>query len=65
MSRNARTADRRKRREAEWQVECEAREREQRRKDALSMYDRIEECSVDADLKDVLHRMAVHVGLED
>lgn len=65
MSRNARAADRRKRREAEWQVEYEAREREQSRKDALPMYDRIEECRVDADVKDILHRMAVHVGLED
>lgn len=61
MSSPARRAERRREREAEY----EARMAEQHRKGALSMFMRIEESDASEDVKDILHRIAQHVGLED
>lgn len=36
----------------------EARQAERNRKEALSMYERIEEADLSSDLKDILHRLA-------
>lgn len=41
-----------------------ADEEEQRRKNSLSMWERIEESDASADVKDILHRMAEFLGLE-
>jgi hypothetical protein len=43
---------------AAWEVEQEKRAAEQRRKDDLSMWERIEEADLHPDLKDILHRLA-------
>lgn len=41
-----------------------ARQAEQHRKDSLDMWSRINEAEASEDVKDILHRIAVHVGLE-
>lgn len=51
-------------REAQWEQESMARAVEHARKEALSMWERIEESDASADVKDILHRIATHVGLE-
>ena len=38
--------------------------KEQARKDALCMYDRIAESDASSDVKDILHRLAEELGLE-
>jgi predicted CopG family antitoxin len=55
---------RRKEKEAAWEVEYAAREAERRRKEDLDIFDRINESDASEDVKDILHRMAAHVGLE-
>lgn len=57
--------ERRARQEAEFNAEYEKRQREVARKAALTMWERIEEAEASDDVKDILHRIAVHVGLED
>jgi hypothetical protein len=52
-------------RNAQWAREQEAMERERHRKDALIMYDRIEESDASDDVKDILHRIAEQCGLEN
>lgn len=47
------------------QRESEERERERWRKNELSMFTRIEEADASEDVKDILHRMAQHMGLEE
>ncbi len=56
--------ERRKQRQLEWEAEIKACQAEMDRKDALSMYMRIEEMTNPDDVKDILHRIASHVGLE-
>ena len=65
MVRPMRSSKRRAEREAAFAAECEARSREETRKEALSMWERIEEADVNVDVKDILHRMAQHIGLEE
>jgi thymidylate kinase len=55
---------RRKEREAEFEKEQDARRVEEARKDALTMWERIEEADANDDMKDILHRLASHIGLE-
>ena len=56
-----------KRRERDARLAAEQAEAaaEFHRRDSLSMYDRIEESDASEDVKDILHRLARHVGLED
>jgi hypothetical protein len=61
MSSPAREREKRLQRDAEY----EERRLEQARKEALSMFGRIEEAEASEDVKDILHRIARHVGLED
>ena len=57
----------RRRREIAEQMVAEAMERmeEARRKEALTMYARIEEADASDDVKDILHRIATYVRLEE
>ena len=48
---------RRKELAAEWAIEEAALRAEETRKDALSMWDRIEEAGASRDVKDILHRL--------
>ena len=52
-------------REAEWVAQQQAEYEEQARKDALPIYDLIEEIGDIEDVKAVLHKIAIHVGLEE
>ena len=56
--------ERRREREAEFEREYQARRKEEARKEALSMWGRIEEADTTPDVKDILHRLASHLGLE-
>lgn len=56
--------ERRAEKKAEWEREQAEREIEQRRKESLSMRERIEESGAPSSIKDILHRLAEHVGLE-
>ena len=60
----SRRDERRKERDAAWAIEQEAINREQARKEALNMWNRIDESDASEDVKDILHRLAQHVGLE-
>lgn len=60
----SRKIERRREREAEWDAEDQARRAEEARKDALSMYERIEESDASSSVRDILHRMAEKLGLE-
>ncbi|XUM19782.1 hypothetical protein ACRAVF_19135 [Bradyrhizobium oligotrophicum S58] len=55
--------ERRTEREAQREAEQAARRAEERRKDALEMWERINESDASDDVKDILHRMAQHMGL--
>lgn len=55
---NYRKEERRREKRAEWAAEKARMEDERRRKDSLSMYDRIEESDASAEVKDILHRLA-------
>lgn len=55
---------RRAQREAEFDKECELRRLEDARKDALRMWDRIEEADASEDVKDILHRIVEQLGIE-
>lgn len=57
------TARRREKR-IELEKQPAADEIEQRRKNSLTMWERIEESDASTDVKDVLHRMAEFLGLE-
>ena len=46
------------------EVERRIREGEARRKEALTMWERIEEADASADVKEILHMIAEKVGLE-
>jgi len=50
--------ERRKEKQLEWERELLNRDEERRRKEALSMYERIEESDASLDVKDILHRLA-------
>lgn len=50
--------------EAEWEAKQASNERERARREALTMWERIEESDASPDVKDILHRMAEHLGLE-
>lgn len=65
MAWNRNKAEKRAEQEHRWQAEHEARLKEEARKEALSMWERIEEADTGADVKDILHRFAHHLGLED
>lgn len=56
--------ERRAANEAEWQRQYDARQAEEARKEALDMFMRIEEAEASADVKDILHRIAAHLGME-
>ena len=60
----SRKSERRKEREAEWATEDEARRAEERRKAALSMWERIEEMDGQNDIREILHMLAEKLGLE-
>lgn len=57
--------ERRREKERQYEAEEEARRQEEWRKEQLSMYDRIEEADASEDVKDILHRLAQHAGLEE
>lgn len=65
MAWNSRKAERRAEREAAFERGRMERGKEEARKEALSMWERIEEADASADVKDILHRLAQYVGLED
>lgn len=50
--------ERRRQKQLELEEEQRRLEIERQRKDSLTMYQRIEECAVADDLKDILHRLA-------
>jgi hypothetical protein len=52
------------RREREWEEEQRKIEIERHRKEALTMYFRIFEAETIDDIKDILERMRVHLGIE-
>lgn len=56
--------ERRKARQAQFDAECAAREKEDRRRAALSLWERIEESGADDKVKEILHMLASHGGLE-
>jgi hypothetical protein len=61
MTNPRRRAELQAQRDREW----DERAREQSRKDALSMFMRIEEADASEDVKDILHRLAQAAGLEE
>ena len=61
---NHRKNERRREREAERAAEDAVRETEERRRAALSMWERIEEVDADSTVKEILHMLAAHMGLE-
>jgi hypothetical protein len=65
MSSNARRQQRRKELEQEAEYRLSLRIKEECRKEALSMWERIEEADTSADVKDILHRLAQKLGMED
>jgi hypothetical protein len=60
----SRRDERRRERERQYEIEDEARRREQARKDALTMWERIEEAKDVSDMKEILHMLAQEMGLE-
>lgn len=52
-------------RDRQRQRQHEALTAEQARKAGLSIRDAIEEAELTGDLKDILHRMAQHIGMEE
>lgn len=56
--------ERRKHLQEQRDREYEANRAEQARKDALGMWERIEESDASADVKDILHRLAAKLGME-
>lgn len=60
-----RQAERRAAREKELDEQSRSREAERARKEALGLYLRIEELTVDDDLKEILHIFADRLGLQD
>ena len=54
----------REQRRDEFEKQWEAESQERARKENLTMYDRIEESDASDDVKDILHRLALHAGLE-
>ena len=65
MGNNARRAERRRERDAEYEAEDEKRRQEERRKASLTMWERIEEAEISADLRIILHKLAEQCGLEN
>lgn len=55
---------RRAERTAQYEKAQQEHEAEYRRKEALTMWERIEEATASTDVKDILHRLAQHAGLE-
>jgi hypothetical protein len=49
--------ERRKELKLEWEIEQEALEKEAARKEALTLYERIDESDASDDVKDILHRI--------
>lgn len=60
MNKNQRKAER----QAAFEAECEKQRQEYARKEALSMWERIEEADASEDVKDILHRICSHLVLE-
>lgn len=58
----SRKQERKKERQAEFEAQCEEQRLEFARKDALSMWERIEESDASEDVKDILRRLADHSG---
>lgn len=56
--------ERRAEKQREWEAQQAAANVERCRKEALTMYERINESDASEDVKDILHRIAQHVGLE-
>ena len=56
---------RRKEKQAQYDRELTDRVVEQARKDSLDMWERIEESDASADVKDILHRLAAKMGMEE
>lgn len=63
-SKNARRDAKRAENERQLDIEDAIRRAEEHRVSELSMYERIEECTDDEKLRDVLHRIATHCGAE-
>lgn len=64
MSSPARRKQLQAERKAEREAEDQARIVENARKELLTMWLRIDEADTTSDVKDILHRIAEHVGLE-
>jgi hypothetical protein len=64
LSGNARRNEKRAEREKQYELEDAIRRAEEARVKGLSMWERIEECTDDEKLRDVLHRIATHCGAE-
>ena len=56
---------RRAERQAEFEAEQERRRREEVRRAALTMWERIDEAEASSDVKELLHMFAEKLGLED
>lgn len=56
-SKSALRDQKRRKREAEFAVENDKRRAEERRKDNLTMYERIAESDASTDVKEILHRL--------
>jgi hypothetical protein len=61
---NYRKNERRREKELAWEKKRAELDAERQRKGALSMYGRIEESDASPDVKDILHRLAEHLGIE-
>ena len=57
--------EKRTKREQEWDEQNRIRREEVARKAALTMWERIEEVKDIDDVKEILHELAIHVGLEE
>lgn len=64
MPNNKRRAEKRAEQQAHLDKEYDARRAEEARKDALTMWERIEEADLSEDTKDILHRFAEKLGME-
>jgi hypothetical protein len=64
MSNNKRRAEKRVEQEALLNKEYDDRRKEEARKEALTMWERIEEAEANKDVKDILHRLAEKLGME-
>ena len=64
MSNNRRRAERRAELNAQFEKEEQVRLQETRRKESLTMWERIEEAKDVSDVKEILHMLAQETGME-